>query len=280
MASNVGWLYEEAFCRNLGLINPYEQSILRNSRVAIAGMGGVGGAHLINLVRSGIGSFSIADPDVFETVNTNRQYGASYFTAGCSKVETMAKMALSINPELKLRKFAEFITPLNQDDFLNGASVLVDGLDAFNLEARRHLFARAAEFGIPVITAGPIGFSTAWLIFHPEGMSFDDYMDVHDGMDKDKAFAAFIAGVAPAATHRTYIDTRSVNVEAETGPSTSSACFLAAGVAGVEAVKLLLGRGDVKFVPWYQQFDPYRGVLKSGYLTKGNRGILQRIKRW
>ena len=55
------WSYEEAFSRNLGLINPQEQEKLRKSRVAIAGMGGIGGINLMTLARLGIGAFRIAD---------------------------------------------------------------------------------------------------------------------------------------------------------------------------------------------------------------------------
>ena len=63
------FVYEEAFSRNIGWITKAEQQILRKKRIAIAGMGGVGGVHLLTLARLGIGAFHIADLDVFETVN-------------------------------------------------------------------------------------------------------------------------------------------------------------------------------------------------------------------
>ena len=55
--------YNEAFSRNIGLLTLEEQDKLRRSHVAIAGMGGVGGVHVITLSRTGIGNFTIADPD-------------------------------------------------------------------------------------------------------------------------------------------------------------------------------------------------------------------------
>src|SRR5688572_3034414 len=79
------WTYEDAFKRNRGLITEEEQQKLRNSRVAIAGMGGVGGVHLITLARLGIGKFTIADPDVFDVPNFNRQYGATISNLGRNK---------------------------------------------------------------------------------------------------------------------------------------------------------------------------------------------------
>jgi tRNA A37 threonylcarbamoyladenosine dehydratase len=67
---------DAAFSRNIGLLSPGEQERLAAARVAIPGMGGVGGLHLVNLVRTGIGRFHLADFDSFEPVNVNRQYGA------------------------------------------------------------------------------------------------------------------------------------------------------------------------------------------------------------
>ncbi len=93
------WSYDEAFCRNLGLISPTEQQRLRNSRVAIAGMGGVGGIDMVALARMGIGKFTIADPDVFEIRNSNRQYGAMRSTNGQAKAEVMRNIVHDINPE-------------------------------------------------------------------------------------------------------------------------------------------------------------------------------------
>ena len=83
----------EAFARNLGWVSAQEQARLRASRVAIAGLGGVGGAHLLTLARLGVGAFHLADPDRFEMANLNRQAGASLSTLGRPKVEVLAAMA-------------------------------------------------------------------------------------------------------------------------------------------------------------------------------------------
>src|SRR5207248_8352853 len=91
------WSYAQAFARHEGLMNSHEQERLRHSRVAIVGMGGVGGIHLATLARLGIGSFHIADPDCFEVANFNRQYGATTHTPGKSKAEVMADQARAIN---------------------------------------------------------------------------------------------------------------------------------------------------------------------------------------
>ena len=85
------WSYGEAFSRNLGLVSAAEQERLRASRVAVVGLGGVGGVDLVALARLGIGKFSIADPDIFEMRNTNRQYGATRSAEGRYKADVMCK---------------------------------------------------------------------------------------------------------------------------------------------------------------------------------------------
>lgn len=274
------WTYTEAFARHRGLIDCVEQARLRNSRVAIAGLGGVGGVHLATLARLGIGGFHIADPDRFEVVNFNRQYGASTGTLGRSKAEVMAEQARAINPEVDLRVFPEAIDADNVGEFLDGVDVLVDGIDFFALPARRLVFREARKRGIWAVTAGPIGFSTAWLTFSPHGMSFDEYFDLHDGMDAIDQLLAFLVGLTPAATHWRYMDRGQVKLGSGQGPSAGLACQLCAGVTAAEVVKILLQREGIRPAPWYCQFDGYRQVLRSGRLWMGNRHPWQRLKRW
>lgn len=273
------WTYEEAFARHLGLLTPDEQARLRQGRVAIAGMGGVGGIHLITLARLGIGGFSIADPDCFELANFNRQYGANLRTLGKNKAEVMADGARAINPELELRVYPEAITPDNIAAFLEGVHVYVDGIDFFALETRRLLFREARQRGIWAVTAGPIGFSTAWLVFSPTGMSFEEYFDFDSCRDRLDRLIAFLAGLTPAATHRTYMDLSKVDTQSGRGPSAALACQLCSGVTASEVLKILLGRGPIQPAPHYFQFDAYRQQMRQGNLRWGNRHPLQRLKR-
>jgi molybdopterin/thiamine biosynthesis adenylyltransferase len=273
------WSYEEAFKRNRGLISEEEQEKLRNSRVAIAGMGGVGGVHLVTLARMGIGKFTIADPDVFEVANFNRQYGATVSNLGRTKAEAMAEMALDINPELQLKVMPHAIDEPNVDEFLDGADLLLDGLDFFEINVRRLIFKRAAAKGIWAITSGPVGFGAAWLNFNPNGMSFDKYFDLRDGMDHLDQLIAFAVGLTPRATQFQYMDLKQVTVEGRTAPSVSLACTLATGVLATEAMKILLRRPWLTAAPEFMQFDSYRRVLRSGRIRSGNRSVSQRVKR-
>jgi len=279
-AERESWSYEEAFARNLGLVNPEEQERLRASRVGIVGMGGVGGIHLMTLARLGIGKFTIADPDAFEAVNFNRQYGATLRGLGRSKTDVMVEEARSVNPELDLRVFDEAINETNVGDFLDGVDVVVDGIDFFSIHARRLVFREARRRGIWAVTAGPIGFSTAWLVFDPDGMSFDRYFDLNDELDLLDQLVAFAVGLTPRATHLGYIDLKRVNPQTGAGPSVGLACHLASGVAATESLKILLGRGGVRPAPYYSQFDAYRQVLRRGRLLFGNRHPWQKFKRY
>jgi molybdopterin/thiamine biosynthesis adenylyltransferase len=274
------WSYDDAFDRHRGLINAQEQRRLRDSRVAVVGLGGVGGVHLATLARLGIGAFHIADPDCFEVVNFNRQYGADTDSLGQAKAEVMARKARAINPDVKLKVFAEAISPDNVHEFLDGVDILIDGVDFFAIEARRLLFREARKRGIWAITAGPVGFSTAWLVFSPTGMSFDDYFDLDDSMSAMEQVIAFAVGLAPRATHLGYMDLSQVDLTSGRAPSAGLACQLCSGVAATEVLKVLLGRAPILSAPWYFQFDAYRQVLRKGRLRFGNRHPLQRLKRW
>jgi molybdopterin/thiamine biosynthesis adenylyltransferase len=273
------WTYEEAFARNAGLISTEGQQKLRNACIAIPGMGGVGGVHLVTLARLGVGSFHIADRDEYSVANFNRQYGARTDTLGACKATTMAGHARAINPNVNLKVVADHITRENVDEFLDGVDILLDGVDFFSIEARRMLFREARKRGIWAVTAGPIGFSTAWLVFDPDGIGFDDYFDIHDGMDRTDQLIAFAAGLTPKATQKSYMDLSKVDLSSGAAPSVSLACQLASGVAAAEVTKIITGSGKILSAPHYRQFDCHQLRFVTGKLHFANRGPVQQIKR-
>ena len=94
--------YDVAFSRNIGWVTESEQLQLQNCRVAVGGLGGVGGNHAITLARLGIGRFTITDLDTFDWPNINRQSGAFASTIGQAKLDTMAKSLADINPDVEV----------------------------------------------------------------------------------------------------------------------------------------------------------------------------------
>lgn len=268
--------YQRAFSRNLGWVTAREQSILRTRTVAIAGMGGVGGHHLLALARLGIGHFRIADFDHFELENFNRQAGARLSTLNAPKADTMAAMASEINPLAHIDTFGLGISPENVDRFLAGADVYVDGIDFFAFDMRRALFAACDRLGIPAVTAAPLGMGAALLIFMPGKMSFDEYFRWGDCSDTEKA-VRFMVGLAPSMLHDYLVDVTRINLAAGSGPSTSIACYLCAGMAATEVLKILLRRGPVICAPRGRHFDAYRGKLAHTWRPWGNANPIQRV---
>lgn len=270
--------YEAAFSRNLGLVQPEEQQRLRRTVVAIAGLGGVGGIHATTLARMGISHFHLADFDRFEIHNFNRQVGAETDSIGREKVEVMVERVLRINPEADIRPFSDGVTLANVDAFLDGVDVVVDGLDFFALPAREILFDAAEKRKIPLVTAGPIGMSVAWLTFVPGGMGWREYFRFDLGKTFLDKMILFALGLTPKATQLSYIDRRYVDLSGKRGPSLALAVQLCAGVAAGEVLKLVLGRGRVGSAPRYHQFDVYKQRYLSGKLRWGNAGWMQRIR--
>lgn len=271
--------YDAAFSRNIGWVTDAEQARLRQARVAVGGLGGVGGVHLLTLARLGVGKFSIADFDVFDIVNFNRQVGATMNSLDRPKLDVLGEMARDINPEIDLRLFSSGIQRESLDAFLEGVDVYVDGLDYFAFDARRMTFAACEKKGIPVVTAAPLGMGTALLVFGPRSMSFEEYFGFA-GCDELEMAIRFLVGLSPAMLQRGYVaDMSRINLAEHKGPSSIAACQLCAGVAAVETLKLLLGRRGVRLAPWGSQFDAYRMRYKHTWRPGGYRNPLQVLMR-
>jgi molybdopterin/thiamine biosynthesis adenylyltransferase len=269
--------YSEAFSRNLGWVTAAEQDALRGKRVAVAGLGGVGGVHVLTLARLGVGRFHLADFDSFDLANFNRQAGATVSTLGQPKLEVIAAMARDINPELEIRPFPDGVSAANLDHFLAGVDLYLDGLDFFAFEARRATFAACARLGVPAITVAPLGMGAALLTFLPGRMSFEDYFQLEGQTEPEQAMR-FLLGLAPRMLQLGYlVDPSRVDLGARRGPSTIMACQLCAGVAATEALKVLLGRGEVLAAPWGVHYDAYRQRLVRTWRPFGNRHPLQRL---
>lgn len=269
--------YHEAFSRNLGWVTQTEQDVLRHKRVAIAGMGGVGGSHLLTLSRLGIGAFNLADFDQFELANFNRQAGASMPHVGRNKLEVMTELAQGINPELSIKSFPSGVDLENLDEFLEDVSLYVDSLDFFALDIRRAVFAACYEKGIPAVTAAPLGMGSALLCFLPGEMSFEEYFQMEGHPPQEQALR-FMLGLAPKPQHMGYlVDPGRINLEEKRGPSTPMACELCAGFAGTYALKILLNRGDVPAAPRGIHFDAYKNKLVTTWRPGGNSNPLQKL---
>jgi molybdopterin/thiamine biosynthesis adenylyltransferase len=269
--------YDEAFSRNLGWVTQEEQLRLKGARVCIAGLGGVGGIYLLTLARLGIGAFTVADFDHFALANFNRQAGATMSALEKPKTEVMLAMARDINPELDIRVFEQGLNAGNLASFVEGADVYLDGLDFFALAIRQELFALCHREGIPATTVAPLGMGAALLNFVPGGMSFEEYFRL-EGQSENEQALRFLVGLSPAMQQMTYlVDPSRVDLRQGRGPSTVIAVQLCSAIAAAQALKLVLGRGDVVTAPRGLHFDAYRNRLRNTWRPGGNRNPLQRL---
>ncbi len=283
--------YEEAFSRNIGWVTKEEQQKLRKTKVAIGGLGGVGGDHTIVLTRLGIGNFHISDLDDYDVPNFNRQAGANMSTLGKPKAAIMEETILGINPEATVKNFDNGITDDNLEEFLEGVDIYVDSLDVFALEIRRKVFRRCYEKGIPTITAAPMGMGTAFLVFMPGKMSFDEYFNIIDPSpnaseyEKEQLFndniIRFVIGVSPSVQQRHYlVDRSSVNFLKQKLPSVCMGVSLAAGTLCSNVLKLVLKRGEIVHAPCGLHFDAYRNKLIKTWRPWGNKNPIQKYMFW
>lgn len=277
MSTHLQFDYERAFSRNIGWTTSAEQAQLRGKRVAIAGLGGVGGEHVHTLARLGVANFHLSDFDEFDVHNLNRQAGAFMSTMGERKLDVLARMARDINPEADIKAFPEGVREDNLDAFLDGVDLYIDGLDFFVLAIRRKVFAACRARGIPAITAAPLGMGMSFLYFDPKGMSFEDYFRL-EGQAEAEQYARFAVGLSPAMLNRHYlVAPQAVNLAERRGPSTAMAIKLCAGFLGTAALKLLLGRGELPAAPWSLHFDAYQLQFKRCWRPGGNAHPLQRL---
>jgi molybdopterin/thiamine biosynthesis adenylyltransferase len=270
---------QEEFTRNIGVLTPEEQERLASTRVAVAGAGGVGGLHLLTMARLGIVNFVIADPDTFEAVNINRQYGACHSTIGRNKAKVLGEMIRDINPSADVRVQTEGVSKQNIEEFLEGVDLFVDGIDFFEIDIRRLIFTTCRAKGIYALTAAPLGFGATLQVFDPKGMSFDDYFGIDDDTNYAEAIAAFALGLAPTSLHVQYMDFSRVSRARRTGPAVSPACTLAASLIATEVVKIVTGKGKVLSIPHYLQFDMLLNRYETGCLELGGRDPQQLAKR-
>lgn len=269
--------YDEAFSRNLGWLTPQEQARLRGARVAVAGMGGVGGVHVQGLARLGIGALNLTDFDTFELANFNRQAGAAMSSVGRPKVEVMREFALDVNPETDVRAFPAGLDENNLADYLDGVDLLIDGIDFFVNGMRPPLYRAARERGIPVVCAAPLGAGASLICFKPDRMRFDDYFGF-EGCDDIAMAVRFLVGMSPRLPQRHYLAyPEIVDFVKRRVPSLGMACQIAAGMAVTATLKILLGRGGVPCAPTTTQYDAYLGRHYRSWRPGGYRNPLQKF---
>ena len=140
------------FSRTELLIGPEAMEKLRRSRVAVFGVGGVGGYVVEALSRSGVGTLDLIDNDVVSLTNLNRQIIATHATIGMRKVDAAAERVRDICPEIQVNRHACFFLPENADSFdFSQYDYVVDAVDT--VSAKVEIVLRAQAANVPVISS-------------------------------------------------------------------------------------------------------------------------------
>jgi hypothetical protein len=261
--------YEELFTRNIGFVDENEQAILRRSRFAVLGVGGMGGVVAQVLARAGVGALSILDKDAFEPSNNNRQVYSNSATWGRPKVDVTAEELRKINPEIDVRVEHHFGRD-NVDRVLSGVHVAINGMD--ELGATVLLWRAARERRMTLIDAWSAPLPNVFVLrpTDPRPEEFLEYPTRHVDVP---AVAPFVdecklreaIHVALHSRSLRYLDQQIIGeiMRGERARISFAPMVWGAGLLMAwEALKVRLGRGRV--ASCYGRFwDPWEGVSRD-----------------
>ena len=150
---------QDQFSRTRLLFGPEGMEKLKNSHVAVFGIGGVGGYAVEALARSGIGALDLIDDDKVCLTNVNRQLYATRSTVGRYKVEVAEERIRDINPDCRVRAWKTFYMPDTQDQFdFTEYDYIVDAIDT--VKGKLTLVEAAKAAGTPIISCMGAGNKT------------------------------------------------------------------------------------------------------------------------
>ena len=142
----------DQFSRTRMLLGDEAMAKLRAARVAVFGVGGVGGYVVEALARSGVGALDLIDSDTVALTNLNRQIIATLDTIGRPKVEVAAQRVASIQPECEVKTYQTFYLPETEQEFdFTAYDYIVDAIDT--VAAKISLVLKAQKAGTPIICA-------------------------------------------------------------------------------------------------------------------------------
>lgn len=177
-ASRGNQFYGERTGRNAGWITSEEQDLLRKSKIAIAGCGGMGGVAAELLLRAGIGELHIADPELFDVSNIHRQIAAGINTTGTSKAFATARRLRSIADDNTLIIYPQGVTPDTVNHFVDDSDLVLDEVEAWAVFPRLVLHRESRKQKKEVINCNSLGAGTRLFLFTPESETMEDCLGV------------------------------------------------------------------------------------------------------
>lgn len=267
--------------RNLGFVTQEEQEKIIRSKLAIAGTGGDGGALALDLARMGVNKFKLADPEVFERENLNRQAGSSYRNLGRNKAEVIAEAILEINPYADVEVYNQGVNQENVEDFIKGSDLVIDEVE-FTMPHLGAMIARESRKQEKnVLMALNVGFGCYVTSFDASSeQTFEAMMGLREDMPLEEIANVEVPLERWVGHIPTYLDPQvleDVGSGKITAPSVSPGVGMAAGVAATEALWHILGSEDrpqPTFSPNCLSFDAVDGFRRVENTPEGFRRSL------
>jgi molybdopterin/thiamine biosynthesis adenylyltransferase len=277
--------YDVFTTRNFGFVSKEEQARLRAGGIFVAGVGGMGGACLMSLVRAGVGELAIADIDRFEVSNLNRQVFATLDTVGAEKAAASAVAIKRINPDIALEVYgAEWTAKLPQ--IAQRYKVIVNGCD--DVAATVQLYREARKAGATVIDAyaAPLPSVTVVRPDAPrpeERLHYPTRGKAWDALTRDETRAAFLKELEYVLTHSSAAFHVDLEAAAEVASGKRSRMSFApmvittGNLMAYEALQLLMGRTSrTDHRGWF--LNPYKPKIERPLpgLLAAAKGIVVR----
>lgn len=264
--------YDEAFSRNLGILTPSDMSIIKKTKVGIAGMGGSGSNYLLALTRLGFENFVIADPDIYEIANINRQAGADTTSFGKNKVAVMKEMALKINPNLVIDSIEEGFSDKTSDRFFKDTNIVIDAIDFLRMDLHQMLHDESQARGIYSICGGsPFGFGVSLTVFGPNTLTFNQAFNILNDDDLLTRMKKFFKGMTSGGLPYAYLDEKLTNlpdkIEDVYISSVSPSLYLATAMASSEVLFTILNKRSPMLVPNVLQIDLFTRTMSVSHIS-------------
>lgn len=186
----------ERYCRNLNTYTPAQQARLLKSRVAVIGLGGLGGTVTECLSRAGVGKLVLVDHDDFEDHNLNRQLLCTMDLIGSSKAQSAAERVMRVNNSVSVKSYSELLDQKNAERILDDSELVVDCLDS--IETRFVLEAAAKKGGMPLVSAAVAGLSGQITTIFPEDTGLELIYGPRQALNRSKGVET-ILGCLPQA---------------------------------------------------------------------------------
>ena len=158
-------MIKERHSRNIPALSEDDMGKLADSRVLVAGCGGIGGSVIEHLARIGIGAITVVDGDSFDASNLNRQVLCTPDNLGCSKAAAAAERVSLIDPSIRVKAVCEPIVKENAAGLLKDADLVIDALDS--VESRLMLEDAAADAGIFIVHGAIRGWDLQVMLVPP-----------------------------------------------------------------------------------------------------------------